>query len=280
METSKEKIKEHYDRVQKIYNIFWLNKKNLGMHYGFWEKNIKNLHEAIIAENKTIAEILNINKNDKILDAGCGVGGTSIWIAENYGSNVIGITLSEKQAKFATEEANKRKINNLVEFFVRDFCDTGFQNDYFDKVVAVESVCHAEKKEYFIKEAYRILKLKGKVLVADFFIADNLNDEGRKLIDEWCKGWEMPNLSTFNEFKNKLELSGFKNIQYFDKTKEILPSSQKMYFKIGKFLGAIFKLTEIFKIKKSHGGTKAVVSQYCAFKKGFVKYYLFLADKI
>jgi len=279
MKKQNEKVKEHYDRVQPIYNFFWMNKKNLGMHYGFWEEGIKNLHEAILNENKVIADRLEIRKDDIVLDAGCGVGGTTIWLAKNYGVNVTGITLSEKQAESAINYAKGEKVDHLVKFYVRDFCDTGFTTGSFTKIFSIESVCHAENKEDFINEAFRILKTGGKLVVADFFVEENLDEKRRNLVNEWCRGWEMPNLSTLVDFSKKLETAGFKNIEYLDKTKEVEPSSKRMYIIIGRFIRLIFKILELFKLHQSYGGTKAVVSQYYAFKEGAVRYYLFSAQK-
>lgn len=276
----KEKVKEHYDRVQPIYNKFWMNKKNLGMHYGFWNENTKNLHQAMLNENKEIAEKLKITREDIILDAGCGVGGTSIWIAENYGAKVIGITLSQKQVEAAREYVKNRELAHLVNFYIRDYCSTGFPNDSFTKILAIESVCHAEKKENFIKESFRILKPLGKLIIADFFIKEILDSKEKSIINKWCYGWEMPNLATKSEFKNKMESAGFKNVQIIDKTKEVLPSSRKMYIMIGRFLKFFFKIIEFLKIKESHGGTSAVINQYCAFKNKIVEYHLFLGQKL
>lgn len=88
-EASSTKVGKHYDRNQIFYNLFWLNKKNLGMHYGFWEKGTKTLHQAILNENKAVAQALKIKKSDIVLDAGCGVGGTAIWLANNYGIKIL-----------------------------------------------------------------------------------------------------------------------------------------------------------------------------------------------
>ncbi len=273
------KVGEHYDRVQKFYDLFWMNKKNLGMHYGFWDKNTKNLHEAILNENRFVAEQLKIKKSDIVLDAGCGIGGTAIWLAENYGVRVIGITIAQKQLGLATKYVQKRRVNHLVEFRLMDFCQTDFPNNFFTKIFAIESVCHTEKKEEFIEESFRILKPGGLLVVADFFRKENLNEQERYLLDQWCYGWEMPNISILAEFSRELNLAGFKNIRCFDKTKEIAPSSKRMYVVIGRVMRIILKCLELIKIRSSHGGTKATQSQYHLFKKQTTTYNVFVAEK-
>lgn len=272
-------VGEHYNRVQKFYDLFWMNKKNLGMHYGFWDENTKNLHEAILNENKFVAEQLKINPSDIILDAGCGVGGTTLWLAENYKVKVIGITISQKQLDLAKKYTQKRKLGHLTEFKLMNFCQTNFPNNFFTKILAIESVCHTKEKEKFIKESFRILKPGGLLVVADFFRKENLNKQEQNLLDQWCYGWEMPNLAILSKFAEDLSLTGFKNIQCIDKTKEIEPSSKRMYMVMGIGMHVILKFLELIKIRSSYGGTKATQSQYHLFKNQAVTYNVFIAEK-
>lgn len=278
-----EKIKKYYNKSQLFYDWFWMNKKNLGMHYGFWERGTKSLHEAILNENKTVAEELNLKKSDIVLDAGCGVGGTAIWLAENYGVRVTGINISKEQIKLAKKYAKKRKVEHLVNFEVRDFCDTGFPDNSFTKIFGIESICHSEKKEDFLKEAYRILKPNGKLVIADGFLKKKrLNKEEQILYNECLEGWAVPNLAWPNDFYKKLENIGFKNIKFLDKTKEIWPSSKKMFIVVGLVLYPILRALNLLRIVSDIGLYHAKVgfNQYYIFKKQIGMYGLFSAHKL
>ena len=91
----------YYDNLQKIYDLFY-SKRTLGLHYGFWEKNTKTTEESIINTNKFVIKYLDINDNDTILDAGCGIGGTSIFIAKQSKGNryyPIKETIDKSQGK-------------------------------------------------------------------------------------------------------------------------------------------------------------------------------------
>lgn len=279
MNTINKKIEEHYDRTQIFYNLFWFDNKGLGMHYGFWDDGIKNLHDAVVNENMVLAKEAKVVKEDMILDAGCGVGGSCIWLAKNYGVKITGITLSEKQAGLAKKYAKAENVENLTNFIVDDFCKTKFADSTFTKIFAVESMCHAEEKRDFIEESFRLLKKGGKLIVADYFVKEELNAKEAELIDGWCYGWEMRNLATIANFKKKLELAGFTNIKYIDKTKEIMPSSLRMFISIGIIVRSCLKILEFLKIRPSHGGTKAVFNQYFIFKKSIASYCIFLAEK-
>lgn len=96
---------------------------------------------------------------------------------------------------------------------------------------------------------------------------------------DFCRGWEIPNLPTLNEFKKQLEKIGFRNIKIIDKTKEIEPSSKRMLIVMGIFVRTALKILEFLGLHKSRGGTKATVSQYYMFKEGVATYNIISAQK-
>jgi tocopherol O-methyltransferase len=89
-------VERYFDTQQIFYTLFW---SRTALHYGLWYDNTRSLAEAVGNTNKFILEALNIDVDDRVLDAGCGVGGTSIYIAEVTGATVDGITLSTRQPK-------------------------------------------------------------------------------------------------------------------------------------------------------------------------------------
>lgn len=73
-----------------------------------------------------MAEKAAITKDSNVLDAGCGVGGSSLWLAGNIGCTATGITLSEKQKDKATQHAAALGLSEKVSFYQKDYCATGF----------------------------------------------------------------------------------------------------------------------------------------------------------
>ncbi len=162
-----EEIEQYYDNAQILYNLFWSDK---GLHYGFWDKKTKKLSDAIENTNRFVSKLLNLQKDDYVLDAGCGVGGSSFFMAENFGVKVIGITLSSKQIKQARRNAKKLHLDNLVSFEIMDFNKTRFKDETFTNVFSIEGVCYAHNKPKFLKETYRLLRPSGKIVVVDGFL--------------------------------------------------------------------------------------------------------------
>ena len=276
-----EKIVQYYDYHQKYYGTLWYNPENLAIHYGYWDSRTKTHSEALLNMNKILAQISGIKSTDLILDAGCGVGGSSIWLAKTYRAKTIGITLSQKQVALAYNFARQNNVDYLVRFLVRDFLDTKFDDGYFDVVWGLESVCYAENKEDFVSEAQRILKDSGRLIVADGFIKkDETTGEEQKIIDVFCEGLAVPNLAKISEFKKYLEGSKFKNIKFFDITNNVIPSSKRMYQGCKSFLPLI-KILEYFGItpKMLTMNTISGIKQYHAVIEGIGGYGIFYAKK-
>ena len=276
------KIAEYYDYTLPFYKYFWhKDSESHALHYGFWEKDTKNLKEALLNTNKFLSEKVKIKSTDIVLDAGCGIGGSTIWIAKNFGATVIGITLSEKQLQKAKDLARINNVDNLVKFYVKDFLDTKFQDESFDVMWAIESVCHEEKKKDFLEEAFRLLKKDGRIIVADGFLKRDIkNDKEKQIIRDFTSGLALPNLDKIDLFKKSLEEVGFKNIRFWDKTQEILPSSKKLYnrCRIGY---PITKITEKLKITTEMltKNNLAGIVQYESVKIGLGGYGVFYGEK-
>jgi tocopherol O-methyltransferase len=118
-------VSRYYAGSQWIYNAFWMNKQNLAMHYGFWDKKTTKRADALLNVNEYVARDLDIRARDVVLDAGCGVGGTAIWMAEQYGAKVTGVTITAKQVAQAQKHIARRGVRALVNVELADFCRTG-----------------------------------------------------------------------------------------------------------------------------------------------------------
>src|SRR3954453_15742003 len=92
-----EDIARYYDLSEVHYQKFWKLDESLSLHYGYWDDSVRNFHEALIKLNVVLAEAAEIKDGENILDAGCGVGGSSIWLAKEKNCTVTGISLNERQ---------------------------------------------------------------------------------------------------------------------------------------------------------------------------------------
>lgn len=271
-------IVDYYDNVQFLYDHVWSKK---GMHYGLWYEDTENRSQAVENTNRFVSQLLEVQSDDFILDAGCGIGESSFFMAMEFGAKVIGITISSKQTQQARKNARKLGLDHLVGFNTMDFNETTFDNSFFDKILGIESSCHAPDKRVFLEEAYRILKLGGRIVIVDgFLLRTNFDTKEEKIYRSLLKGWALQGLSTKEHFRLNLKKAGFKNIRYYDKRNEVLPSSQQIYH-IAFFTFPILTLLIFLRLfhKETLGHSISMIRQKAMFDRDMWTYGVFTAEK-
>jgi len=248
-------IVQHYDDCYSTYS-YWCNEDNLAYHYGYWDSiEPYDHHQSLFNMNAYLYEKAGIKPTDKVLDAGCGIGGSSIWMAKNHHNKVTGITLSAKQVEHAQKNAQRHHVSDLTHFEVADFCATPFADESFDIVWALESSCYALDKSAFLKEAYRLLCKGGRLVIGDaFMLQRELNEQQWQAVVAFYNGWAVPNLCMRDEFNQYLIDLKFQNIQIRNINEQIRPSAKYIYKvtkrfffwgKLAKCLGLSSKAKEV-----------------------------------
>ena len=221
-------IVDYYAATENAYKDSWDLNNSLAIHYGYWDEKVKNFSQSLLRMNEVMMEAAMIRSTDKIFDAGCGIGGSSIFLAKNKGCHVTGISLSEKQVREAKANAEKENLSDKLNFLPMDYCHTEFPDESFDIVWGCESICYADSKEQFIKEAYRILKPGGRLVVADGFVSAFENNDD-PVIRQWLDGWQVNYLETPARFRQYMLSAGFNNVEYRDISKYTTHSSRRLY---------------------------------------------------
>lgn len=275
------KVIEYFNQCHTDYNIIWKTYKNHSLHYGFHDAKNTTHHQAVINMNRVLATLAKIKPNEKVLDCGCGVGGSSVWIAKNIGAIVTGININDMQIRLAKEFAKQQQVEEKVTILKRDFTRENFPKNSFDVVYGVESICYANDKRAFLNKAKKMLKKNGRIIIADLFLRkEEESPDEKAMIETWLEGWAVPNQSTVKEFKRALEKEGFKNIKCLNATKNIFSSAKRLY--LASIINyPIAKILELLKIRTSVQ-TGNVISAYCqykALKKDLWTYGIFYAEK-
>ena len=274
-------IADYYDQTEVHYKYFWDLDESHALHYGIWLPDTQTFKESLNNTNEELAKRANISKDDLVLDAGCGVGGSALFLARKYTCKVSGISLSAKQIATAQQKAEQAGFSGLLNFEVKNYCETGYPDASFDVVWALESVGSATDKKAFVKEAARILKPGGRLVLADYFKTSNYAIEEQPLMKNWLNGWAISDLETADDFKAHLSAFDFQTIDFQDFTKEIKRSSKRMYQ--ASFLGFLgTKAYNLFKNASpfSRIHYKSGIAQYKALKQGLWEYALFSAKKV
>src|SRR5712691_12709762 len=126
------RIRAYYDQTWLDYRMLWLNPQNRAIHFVYGEKHTRSHAQSLLAMNRVLASHLGIRSGQRILDAGCGVGGSAIWLAKTYDVEVVGITPVAGQVARAQHYAQEQGVADQVSFEQQDYTQTAFPDASFD----------------------------------------------------------------------------------------------------------------------------------------------------
>jgi cyclopropane fatty-acyl-phospholipid synthase-like methyltransferase len=220
----------YYDQTWLDYRLFWLNRRTLSVHFGYTDATTRGHADALLNMNRVLADRAGIQPGARVLDAGCGVGGSSIWLAQARGAIVVGITPVASQVARARRFAAARKLGDRIAFEQADYTNTPFPDASFDTVWALESLCHAPDKVAFYREAARLLRPGGRLVIAEYIRAARpLHARGEQLLHQWLDGWAIPDLDTRAEHLAHAAAAGLADARVDDITAHTRPSLRRLY---------------------------------------------------
>jgi len=189
---------------------------------------LKDFKEAKIDFTKEMIEYSGAKAPRKILDVGCGIGGSSRILAKHFPeAEVTGITLSPEQVARATALAKDAGLSN-VKFQVANALDMPFEDNTYDMVWGCESGEHMPDKQKYVQEMVRVLAPKGNLVVATWCERDPtppFTNEERNTLDFLYAEWSHPFFISLNRYKEHLMATGaLSSVETADWTEQTLPS--------------------------------------------------------
>lgn len=193
----KHSIINHYDILSPFYRSLW----GEHLHHGYWIRGDESKETAQLQLTEHLAQLANVKPGSDILDIGCGLGASSLYLAKGYNATVTGITISPVQVEMATQAAAREKLD--AKFLLMDAEAMTFQ-DRFDLLWCVESISHMQNRQAFFASAAKLLKPGGSFAIIDWFKKKNLTPkETRKFIAPIEKGMFVE-LQTMDDYEQLL----------------------------------------------------------------------------
>jgi cyclopropane fatty-acyl-phospholipid synthase-like methyltransferase len=264
------RIRDYYDQTWFDYRLLWLRPQNRAIHFGYWDVGTRGHSASLLNMNRALAGRIGVRTGQRVLDAGCGVGGSSIWLAQTYGVEVVGITPVASQIDRARRYAEEQGVADRVSFAQQDYTQTALPAASFDVVWAMESVCHAPDKRLFLAEARRLLRPGGRLGMVEYLRAARpLAAAGESLLQSWLSGWAIPDLATAGEFQQWLGEAGFRDVVVENIGAQVQPSLRRL-FQLALVLGPVaWALHRVgLRSATAQGNLRGARDQYRAVRRG------------
>ena len=222
----------YYEKLGSRLGYDWI--MGGSKHFGLYPDGVANISESQaqrLQQDRVYTE-LRCKAGDRVLDAGCGQGVVSTYLAQQYGLQVSGVTVVPFEVERAQARARKLGVNTLTDYSVQDYSATNFADASFDGVYATETLSHAYDTPRTLREFHRLLKPGGRVAFFEYSIAslERFNRHEQRVLELFMQDGAMKALPEFQpgRFRARLQEAGFEDIAEQDVTRHMIPSLRRL----------------------------------------------------
>ena len=214
---TREAVASHYDELDHFYRDVW----GEHVHHGLWLRGNESREEAVLQLADRVAREAEVGRGVSICDIGCGYGGTARLLA-NRGAVVTGITVSPAQYGIA---AHLQRGTRNPQFLLGDWLKNDFDSESFDAAIAIESSEHMPDKAEFFRQAQRVLRPGGRLVICAWLAAENVSHRAQRwLLEPICREGRMPHMGSASEYRALAENAGFELKAFEDITRQVKPT--------------------------------------------------------
>ncbi|HMO56146.1 MAG TPA: methyltransferase domain-containing protein [Roseiflexaceae bacterium] len=205
-------IRAYYERNTALFQLLSRGRQSYAIHRAVWLDQTVDYAAALRYVNDTIGVVLEPliehtgGAGLRLIDLGCGIGGTVIDLARRYRGSLkaIGISISPAQLRLAQHNAALAGV--VCRFVEADYLQPPF-GPCFDLAIAIESFIHAPAYRDAIIAAARLLAPGGQLIICDDFLAETAS-AGDRRVATFMRGWHAPGLTHVSRVRQAAAAAG------------------------------------------------------------------------
>ena len=156
-------------------------------HLGLFASPDESLSDAQMRAKRRMAELAGIRPGQSILEVACGVGGTARYLARNHDVHVVATNITEAQLQTARQITQEEGLSDRINFEIADYHHLAYADASFDGWWCQEALLYSDDKSRVLREAARIVKPGGFLILSDLTLSDEFQGPSRSVFEAAMK---------------------------------------------------------------------------------------------
>lgn len=214
-----DQVASYYDANTPRFLSLGGSGETAAIHRQIWAPGVETSEQAFLYLNRLVASAaqpsLRLQAPPRLLDLGCGVGGTATWLAGQMGLSIVGVTNSAMQQAHAIERSHRLGLEEHCRFLLADFMALPAVGP-FCAAYAIESLVHAPDGSRFFSQVNQQLLPGGRLVICDDFLAASeelLDSESRHWLGRFERDWHINTLVTSSAAREMAQSAGFRLVE-------------------------------------------------------------------
>ena len=204
--------------------------EGLYLNLGYW-KTARTIDDACMAMAMLVAETAGVRAGSEVVDVGFGFADQDmLWMDRLGPARITGLNITQSQVRLAKERVAARGMSDRIELLQASATNMPLPDASCDQVVGVECAFHFNTREDFFREAFRVLRPGGRLVLADVIRAQPVAGSFSRRVQafNWkffMQKYAVPaaNSDTRDSYAAKLTQAGFASARVDSISQDVYP---------------------------------------------------------